>query len=93
MRVTYTVVLLPDSGGGYLVEVPALLGCVTYGETLGEALLMAEDAIQGYLSVLQEDGDPIPREKKDITVSLGRRKEAILRKVTVIVPAEVAKVV
>jgi predicted RNase H-like HicB family nuclease len=60
MRLTYTAVLLPDSDGGYVVEVPALPGCVTYGKTLAEALLMAEDAIGGYLAVLQEDGDPLP---------------------------------
>jgi predicted RNase H-like HicB family nuclease len=60
MQLTYTVVLFPDPDGGYVVEVPALPGCVTQGDTLGEALLMAEDAIGGYLSVLLEDGDPIP---------------------------------
>ena len=64
MKLTYTIVLLPDSEGGYVVEVPALQGCVTYGHTLSEALLMVEDAIEGYLSVLQEDGDPIPDNSK-----------------------------
>jgi predicted RNase H-like HicB family nuclease len=62
MRLTYTAVLLPDSDGGYVVEVPALPSCVTYGKTLADALLMAEDAIGGYLAVLKEDGDPLPRE-------------------------------
>jgi len=37
---------------------------------LGEAILMAEDAIKGYLSVLQEDGDPLPREGKSVSVGL-----------------------
>jgi antitoxin HicB len=83
MRYTYTVVLLPDSEGGYVVEVPALQGCVTYGHTLSEALLMVEDAIEGYLSVLQEDGDPLPREGKSVNVKLRHRKEALLRKVTI----------
>jgi len=87
VRLTYTVVLLPEREGGYVVEVPALPGCVTYGETLTEALLMAEDAIQGYVAVLQEDGDLPPRERKGITVNLGRKREAILRKVTVTVEA------
>ena len=68
MKLTYTVVLLPDSEGGYVVEVPALRGCVTYGHTLSEALVMVEDAIEGYLSVLQEDGDPLPQECKNIKV-------------------------
>ena len=88
MRLTYTAVLLPDSEGGYVVEVPALPGCVSYGRTLSQALLMVEEAIGGYLSVLQEDGDPIPREGKAILIGLGRRREAILRKVAVELPTE-----
>jgi len=83
VRLTYAAVLLPDSDGGYVVEVPAIQGCVTRGQTLAEALLMAEDAIRGCLLVLQEDGDPIPREGSRVAVRLGRRREAILRKVTV----------
>ena len=92
MKFTYTIVLLPDSEGGYVVEVPVLPGCVTYGHTLSEALVMVEDAIEGYLSVLQEDGDPLPREGKSVNVKLGRKREAILRKVTVNVPMEVSKI-
>jgi predicted RNase H-like HicB family nuclease len=92
MRLTYTVVLLPDSERGYVVEVPALPGCLTEGKTLTEALAMVEDAIEGYVAVLAEDGDPIPREGKGVTVSLGRKREAILRKVSVTVPVEAAEV-
>ena len=82
MKLSYTVVLLPDSEGGYVVEVPALPGCVSYGHTLSEALLMVEDAIQGYLSVLLEDGDPIPKENSNITVKMGLGREAILQRVS-----------
>ena len=92
MRVSYTVVLMPDREGGYVVEVPALPGCTTYGQTLGDALLMAEDAIGGYLAVLREDGDAVPREGKHVTLTLGRRREAILRKVTVTLPEEARQV-
>ena len=59
MRKTYTVVLTPTSSGGWMVQVPALPGCLTEGPTLTEALLMAEDAASGYLEVLAEDGEPI----------------------------------
>ena len=86
MRRTYTVALFPDPDSGYVVEVPALPGCITHGQTMTQALQMAEDAIVGYLSVLQEDGDAIPREGRDVTVGLGRRREAMLRKVTITVP-------
>lgn len=90
MHLTYTAVLLPDTEGGYVVEVPALPGCTTHGQTLGEALLMAEDAIEGYLGVLIEDGDEIPCEQSWVQVKLGRKREALLRKVTVALPVEEA---
>ncbi len=80
---TYTVVLIPAPEGGYTVVVPALPGCVTEGDTLTDALLMAEDAISGYLSVLAEDGDPAPVEGPELVVALGEAREAILRRVSV----------
>ncbi len=84
---TYTVVLTPAEEGGYTVVVPALPGCVTEGGSLTEALLMAEDAIAAYLSVLAEDGDPAPVEGPDVRVTLGESREALLRRVAV-PPAE-----
>ena len=90
MRVTYTAVLLADAEGGYVVEVPALPGCTTHGQTLSDALLMVEDAIEGYLGVLVEDGDDIPRERAGVQVKLGRKREALLRKVTVALAVEEA---
>ncbi len=58
----YTVVLIPEEEGGYSVEVPALPGCVTQGETRQEAVDMAKEAIGLYLESLQADGEPIPQE-------------------------------
>lgn len=66
----YTVVLLPDcADGGYVVHIPALPGCVTQGETLDEGLVMAEDAIKGYLEVLIERGEPIPIEAEGAVIA------------------------
>lgn len=56
----YTIILIPAEEGGYIVDVPALPGCMTQGETREEALEMAKDAIKGYLECLIEDGEPIP---------------------------------
>jgi predicted RNase H-like HicB family nuclease len=92
LRYTYTVVLVPSSDGGYVVEVPALPGCLTQGDTFTEALLMAEDAVTGYLEVLREHGDSIPREHHGVTVDLGRKREGLLRRVTVTLGPEVARV-
>ena len=59
----YTAVLYCDpEDGRYSVEVPALPGCVTEGDTLEEALTNARDAIQLYLEDLQACGEPIPEE-------------------------------
>jgi antitoxin HicB len=59
---TYTVHLEPAEEGGYVVTVPALPGCITEGDTYGEALAMAEDCIRGFLDALVKAGQPIPRE-------------------------------
>ncbi len=58
----YTVVITPDVTGGYVVTCPALPGLVTQGETLEEARANAMEAIDLYLEVLLEDGEPIPQD-------------------------------
>lgn len=80
---TYTVVLYREPDGGYCVSVPALKGCHTQGDTLAESLFMAEDAIRGYLSVLQEDGDPIPPDSPHISLDMDEAQEALVCKLTV----------
>ena len=37
---TYNVQLRKGEEGGYTAIVPALLGCITYGETVDEAIAM-----------------------------------------------------
>lgn len=44
--------------GGYTVTVPALPGCLTYGESFEEAVKMVDDAIAGWLAVAKEEGVP-----------------------------------
>ncbi len=60
----YTVILIPEEEGGYSVEVPALPGCYTQGQTREEALAMAKDAIELYLESLVAHGEPLPVERK-----------------------------
>ena len=50
----------PEPEGGYTVTVPALSGCVTYGETIEEALSMAKEAIELYVESLVEHNEPVP---------------------------------
>ena len=60
---SYTIILEPDpEEGGYTVTVPALPGCVTQGETIEEAIVMAKDAIRLYIETLIAEGQPVPLE-------------------------------
>jgi len=58
----YTVILVPEEEGGYSVEVPALPGCYTQGETRDEAISMAKEAIELYLESCKAHSEPIPEE-------------------------------
>ena len=58
----YTVILVPEAEGGYSVEVPALRGCYTQGETREEAIAMAREAIQLYLESCRAHGEACPEE-------------------------------
>jgi predicted RNase H-like HicB family nuclease len=63
----YTVVLETAREGGYVVTVPALPGCFTQGETRGEALANAREAITAYIEELRARGEEIPIEVKTET--------------------------
>ena len=60
---TYRVLLNKEPEGGYTVNVPALPGCITYGETIDESITMAKEAIALYLESLSEHGEDIPSEE------------------------------
>lgn len=59
----YLVVLKPtvyEDEVGYTVNVPALPGCITEGDTVEEALANAREAIGLYIESLMADNLPIP---------------------------------
>ena len=58
----FRIHLDPEPEGGFTVTVPALPGCVTWGKDYDHALAMAQEAIEGFLEVLAEEGKPIPEE-------------------------------
>lgn len=73
----FTCRFIPDEEtGGFVVEVPALPGCVTYGDNYRKAEKMAKEVIELYCEVLIERGLPIPEDedieffKKKIEVPL-----------------------
>ncbi len=67
---TYKIHLHKEEDGGFTVTVPALPGCVTYGENVDEAIDMAKEAIQLYLEELKERGEAIPDDSKTLEYSL-----------------------
>ena len=46
-----TIVVHDAEEGGYWAEVPAISGCVSQGESIGELLENVREAIEGCLSV------------------------------------------
>ncbi len=53
--------LAGDLGGGFVAYAPDLMGCVSDGETPGEALHNIYDAITCWLDSARENGVAIPR--------------------------------
>lgn len=51
---------------GYVVEVPALPGCMSQGKTLDEAIANIRDAIKGYLYVQEKHGRSVQPAELDI---------------------------
>ena len=56
---SYRIILRPEPEGGYTVTVPALPGCVTYGDTLEEAKALAGDAVRSYLDSMRKHAEPV----------------------------------
>jgi antitoxin HicB len=67
---TYRIVLRKEPEGTYTAIVPALPGCITWGENIEHAMEMAKEAIIGYIEVLQEEGEPVPDDNGTLEYSL-----------------------
>jgi len=67
---TYRILLAEEPEGGFTVTVPALPGCITFGENLEHAMAMAKEAIEGYIELLKEQGEPIPDDSRTLEYSL-----------------------
>jgi len=58
----YTVIVYTAEEGGYWVEVPALPGCFSQGETIEATLVNVREAIELHIESLQEEGQDIPQD-------------------------------
>jgi antitoxin HicB len=70
MQYTYKIMLHKEPEGGYTVTVPALPGCVTFGEDVDEAIAMAKEAIDLYIEELQSRNEPVPDDTNTLEYSL-----------------------
>lgn len=67
---TYKILLTKEPEGAYTVTVPALPGCITYGDNIDHALSMAKEAVELYIENLREKGEDIPDDNQTLEYSL-----------------------
>lgn len=67
---THTKYIYIKKSKGYTVTVPALPGCITYGEDVDEAMAMAKEAVELYIEELKERGNTIPDDSNTLEYSL-----------------------
>jgi len=69
-NLTYKILLTKEPEGTYTATVPALPGCITYGENIDHAILMAKEAIELYIEQLHEEGAPVPDDSETLEYSI-----------------------
>jgi len=79
----YTVVLERNEASGYTVAVPALLGCITQGDNIADALANAKEAIECHLESMALDQEPFPHDVHEAKISLVETDEVLLFKIQV----------
>lgn len=62
--------LTKEPEGAYTAIVPALPGCITYGDNVDHALTMAREAIELYIEHLVEKGEPVPDDNETLEYSI-----------------------
>ncbi len=60
MALPYAIHIKPNEDGTWTGEVPQLRGCVTYGDSKEEVLVLIEDAKETWLEACLHYGHPIP---------------------------------
>jgi len=66
----YKIQIRPETDGTYTVIVPSLPGCLTFGNTIEEAIEMAKEAIEVYIESLAARGKKIPVDKDEIEATV-----------------------
>lgn len=76
MKLVYPAIFKEEEIG-YTVVIPDLLGCSTQGDTLEEAIEMAEDAALGWLLTALEEKEEIPEASNVNDVELENENEFV----------------
>lgn len=66
----FVVTLERDEDGFFVVQCPAIPGCVSQGHTEAEALANIQGAIRACLDVRAEQGMPLTVETRDIDIAV-----------------------
>lgn len=69
-NVSYRILLRKEPEGGYTVIVPSLPGCISYGESVDDAIEHAKEAIEIYIETLKEMGEEIPTERDTLEYTI-----------------------
>ena len=76
--IAYLATVHKDSDSDYGVQFYDFPGCITAGETIEEAKLMALEALTGHIALMIADGDKIPSPSNlETIVSQPEQNEAI----------------
>ena len=62
----YTVILEPETGGGYSIHCPGLPGCHSQGETIEESILNIKEAMLLVVDVIRDKNKKVPKETAEI---------------------------
>lgn len=62
------VIIYHGEDNYWVAECPSLPGCISQGETKEKAIINIKEAIQGYITSLEEDGIIIPEERFETLV-------------------------
>jgi antitoxin HicB len=74
----YAIIEKVEDEGIYSVSFPDLENCFTDGESLVDAVGMAEDALGALLSVMEDKGEPIPAPSKAKDIELPEGASLVL---------------
>ncbi|MCL0081407.1 type II toxin-antitoxin system HicB family antitoxin [Peptococcaceae bacterium] len=60
------VIIYPGEDSYWVAECPTLPGCISQGITKEEAIQNIREAIEVYVATLEEDNQPIPKERFEL---------------------------